>query len=90
MLERAKLIALFDQLIEQQQNKVLKIAKQCYPQVTPEDIRNPQDFAKLRQHDNFNFEDGILAGFISAKMALLAEYQVAECQAQDVERHVKP
>lgn len=85
MLEKATLIRLFDQLIEQQQDKVLKIAKQCYPQVTPEDIRNPQDFAKLRQHDNFNFEDGILAGFISAKMAVLAE-----CHAQDCASQVKP
>jgi len=85
MLDKPTLIALFDQLIEQQQNKVLKIAKQSYPSVTPEDIRNPQDFSKLRQHENFNFEDGILAGFISAKMAVLAE-----CHAQAERAHTKP
>lgn len=81
MLEKTKLMILFDQLIEQQQCKVLKIAKQCYPGVTPEDIRNPQDFDKLRDHQTFNFEDGILSGFIAAKMAVLAEYQITKIKS---------
>lgn len=63
---------LFDTLIEHQRKKVLKLAQQHYPGLTPEDIRNPQDFPKLLQDANFNFEDGILSGFLSAKMAVLS------------------
>lgn len=66
-------LALFDELIAGQQKKILKLARQFYPGVTPEDIRNPQDFEKLQSNAHFNFEDGILAGYISAKMAFLAE-----------------
>ncbi len=66
-------LELFDELILGQQKKVLRVAQQFYPGVTPEDIRNPQDFEKLQSSANFNFEDGILAGYISAKMAFLAE-----------------
>ena len=57
-------------LIEHQRNKVLKIAQRISPGVTLEDIRNPQDFPKLLSDSDFNFEDGILAGLLSAQMAL--------------------
>lgn len=59
----------FDQLIEQQKNKVLKMARVYYPGITAEDARNPQDFPKLMKDPNFNFEDGILCGYVAAKMA---------------------
>lgn len=68
----AQLTLLFDELIDHQRSKVLKLAKLYYPDITPEDVRNPQDFPKLMQDPNFNFEDGILSGYLSAKMAVLA------------------
>lgn len=61
---------ILDRLIEHQRNKVLKIAQRISPGVTLEDIRNPQDFPQLLSDPDFNFEDGILAGLLSAQMAL--------------------
>jgi len=71
-LKTNQLALLFDELIDHQRTKVLKLAKAYYPDITPEDVRNPQDFPKLMQDPNFNFEDGILSGYLSAKMAVLA------------------
>ena len=34
-------------LIQHQQSKVLKVAREIVPDATPEDIRNPQDFPEL-------------------------------------------
>lgn len=57
-------------IIQHQREKVLKLAQRLSPGVTQEDIRNPQDFPKLLSDPDFNFEDGILAGLLSAQMAL--------------------
>jgi hypothetical protein len=69
-------LALVDRLmlemIAQQEAKVLAMARQIHPGVTPEDIRNPQDFPDLVGNAVWNFEDGILAGLKSAHVALRA------------------
>jgi len=62
-----------DDLITYQKAKVLKLAQRLVPGATPEDIRNPQDLQLLKTDPDFNFEDGILAGLLSAQMALRAE-----------------
>lgn len=72
-LSPAVLQTLFDELIAQQLAKVLKLAKFYYPDITPEDVRNPQDFPKLMADANFHFEDGILSGYLAAKIAVLAK-----------------
>ena len=70
---RARLEALFEQLIRQQRTKVLKIAQQHYPHLTADDVLNPHDFPVLEADSQFNFEDGILSGYLSAQMAMRAE-----------------
>lgn len=64
---------LFDRMIAQQEAKVLRLAREAVPNINPEDVRNAHDFPALREHPTFEFEDGILAGLISAKIALRAE-----------------
>jgi hypothetical protein len=64
---------LLTQLIEQQRAKVLRLARSLNPSLTFEDILNPQTFPELANNSTFNYEDGILAGLISAQMALRAE-----------------
>jgi hypothetical protein len=61
------------QMIEQQEHKLLELARQSVPGLTPEDLRNPQDFAVLVRDPDFNYEDGLLAGLRSAHMAIRAE-----------------
>ena len=71
MLELAQ--PLFERMIAQQQAKVLRLAREAVPNIGPEDLRNAHDFPELREHPTFEYEDGILAGLISAQMALRAE-----------------
>jgi hypothetical protein len=63
------------ELIELQESKVLDLARRIHPGITPEDIRNPQDFPDLIADPGWNYEDGILAGLKSAHMALRAKIQ---------------
>ena len=59
-------------MVMQQEVKVLAVARRIIPHVTPEDLRNPQDFAPLVESADFNYEDGILAGLRAAAIALRA------------------
>ena len=61
---------LIEEMIKHQEAKVLKIAREIIPELTPGDIRNPQDFPELYKNTIFNYEDGILAGYLSIKTAL--------------------
>ncbi len=61
------------ELIEQQERKVLDLARRIHSGLTAEDIRNPHDFPDLIAVPEWNFEDGILAGLRSAHMALRAK-----------------
>ena len=61
---------LIQELIEHQQAKVLKVAREIVPDATPEDIRNPQDFPDLVSDTLFNYEDGILTGYLTLQTAL--------------------
>jgi hypothetical protein len=64
---------LFDRMISQQQAKVLRLAREAVPNIGPEDLRNAHDFPELKEHPTFEYEDGLLAGLISAQIALRAE-----------------
>ena len=59
-------------MVAQQEAKVLALARRIIPHVTPEDLRNPHDFALLVESADFNYEDGILAGLRAAAMAVRA------------------
>lgn len=59
-------------MIVQQEAKVLALARRIVSQLTPEDLRNPHDFPLLVESADFNFEDGILAGYKAAVVAVRA------------------
>ena len=61
---------LIRELIDHQQSKVLKVTRELVPNATPEDIRNPQDFPELMSDTHFNYEDGILTGYLTLQTAL--------------------
>jgi hypothetical protein len=58
------------EMIDHQRAKVLRLAREIHPGATPEDLRNPQDLPALNTDPYFNYEDGILAGYIAAQIAL--------------------
>jgi hypothetical protein len=64
---------LFDEMIDQQRVKVLRLAREAVPHISAEDVMNPDDYPELKAHPTFEYEDGILAGLIAAQMALRAE-----------------
>jgi len=51
-----------DQLIAQQQEKVLQIARSVCPHLTPDDI--------LMSHPTFNYEEGLATGLMTAQIGL--------------------
>ena len=61
---------MLEEMVEHQQVKVLKVARGIIPDAPPEDIRNPQDFPELSSDSLFNYEDGILTGYLSLQIAL--------------------
>lgn len=63
---------LFDQLIESQRAKLLKMACTIIPYLTTDDILQPNDFPQLEGHPLFRYEEGILEGLLTARMAYLA------------------
>ncbi len=68
--DNSAITKLLEEMVELQQTKVLKVARDIIPDATPEDIRNPQDFPQLSTDSLFNYEDGILTGFLSIQTAL--------------------
>ena len=59
-------------MIEQQRAKVLAVARALNPRVTTDDILSPMDLPELADDPRFNYEDGLLAGLLSARIALRA------------------
>ena len=66
---------LIQKLIEHQQTKVLNVAREIVPDLTSEDILNPQDFPNLVADTLFNYEDGILTGYLTVQTALRKKSQ---------------
>ena len=58
------------EMIKFQREKLLKLAREILPDLTPEDLRNPQDFPELIKDPFFNYEDGLLAGYLTVQIAM--------------------
>jgi len=65
--------AVFETMIEQQRAKVIRLAREAVPHISTEDVLNPHDYPELKAHPTFEYEDGLLAGLLSAQMAFRAE-----------------
>lgn len=65
-----------DEVIEElcayQQRRVLEHARRLNPRVTADDIMNPIDIPELAASAEWNYEDGLLAGYRAAQAALRA------------------
>jgi len=66
----AELEKLFEELIAQQRKRVLEHARRLNPQLTEDDVQQPHDFPELAGSAEWNYEDGILAGYCAAQMAV--------------------
>ena len=68
-------------LIAYQQKKVLDLAQRIHPGLTEEDVRNIHDYPDVYGDPIFQFEDGQLAGFVAARIALKARLLGGTLQA---------
>jgi hypothetical protein len=58
------------QLIDEQQQKLEACARRIRPNITAEDLLQPNDYPELELHPYFRHEEGILDGLRMAHMAL--------------------
>jgi len=78
---------LFEQMIQQQRAKVLRLAREALPFLSPEDVLNPDGHPELKAHPTFDYEDGILAGLIAAQIAFRAEIRGRAAASPGLESH---
>ena len=64
--------ALFEELIVHQKKRVLEHARRLNPRLTDDDVQQPHDFPELHGSPEWQYEDGILAGYLAAQMAVRA------------------
>jgi hypothetical protein len=69
----AELEKLFEELIAQQRKKVLALARRLNPRLTDDDVQQPHDFPELASSPEWQYEDGVLAGYCAAQMAVRAQ-----------------
>jgi len=60
---------LFEELVTQQEERVFKLAEKIIPNITRDDVMQPNDFPELENHPNFRYEEGVLEGLRTAQMA---------------------
>ncbi len=67
------MLELFDELVALQEKKVFKLAEKIITNITRDDILQPNDFPALENHPYFRYEEGVLEGLRTAKMAFQAK-----------------
>lgn len=65
-------IELLQELIAGQKKKLISSAERIVPNITADDLLQPNDFPELELHPHFRYEEGILDGLQVAYTALLA------------------
>lgn len=62
---------ILDNLLEHQRERTKKYANTIRPDLTTEDLLNPDNFPQIISDPNFMYEDGQVAGILSARLAVL-------------------
>jgi hypothetical protein len=65
--------ALLAEMIAQQRRRVLEHARRLDGKLTEDDVQQPHDFPALATSPEWNYEDGILAGYQAVQAAVRAE-----------------
>ena len=73
----ADVAAAIEQLLEEmvvlQRKRVLDHARRLNGRLTDDDVQQPQDFPELSSSPEWNYEDGLLAGYQAAQAAVRAQ-----------------
>jgi hypothetical protein len=68
-----RLEQLMEEMIVQQRERTTRIAQRIQPNLSEDDLRDPHSFPQVNSRPEFAYEDGLLAGLISAQVALQRE-----------------
>jgi hypothetical protein len=68
----AEVASVLEELIAHQRRRVLEHARKLDGRLTDDDVQQPQDFPVLAGSPEWNYEDGILAGYLAAQSAIRA------------------
>lgn len=61
-----------NEIVDNQRLKLIALGRRIVPCLTEDDLLQPNDFPELENHPEFRYEEGILEGVQSVRMALLA------------------
>ena len=78
---------LFDELEEGQRKTLFALGRRLVPNLTWEDLLQPNDYPELENHPHFRYEEGILAGIQSARAAIRASYLVSSEDHPPCQKH---
>jgi hypothetical protein len=73
--------SLFDEMIDAQKDKIKKCADKIVTRLTADDLLQPNDFPELEGNPYFRYEEGVLEGLLTARMACLALLQEKRCKS---------
>ncbi|MBM3207328.1 MAG: hypothetical protein FJZ57_01810 [Chlamydiae bacterium] len=71
---------MFDEMVEAQRKKILHYGREIIPYLTADDVLQPNDFPQLESHPEFRYEEGVLEGLLTARMAYLAQKQIMQVE----------
>lgn len=63
---------LLDEMIAAQRKRLMELARRIEPSLGPDDLLQPHDHPALASSPDFNFEDGVLAGYLALRAAFRA------------------
>jgi hypothetical protein len=64
--------ALLEEMIAAQRERVLALGRRLAPELSSDDLLQPHDHPRLAGSPDFNFEDGVLAGYLAFRAAFRA------------------
>jgi hypothetical protein len=67
-----KTLNLLNEIIAQQEKTLFDCGRRIVPNLTAEDILQPYDYPELENNGHFRYEEGVLAGLMTALTALRA------------------
>ncbi len=73
MVAEDSLAALLEAMIDTQRARLLEIARRIDASATPDDLLQPHDHPRLASSPEFQFEDGVLSGYLAVRAALRAQ-----------------
>lgn len=65
---------LFEELIEGQKKKLMRCAEALIPNITEDDLLQPNDYPILENNPLFRYEEGVLEGLYTAQAAWRATF----------------